>query len=57
MSHADYYQNGNHSACDTINSPLSTTLSPHAGLCSVEHFDRRLRCATPTVMHFSSLRD
>ncbi|MDR2440369.1 MAG: hypothetical protein LBE12_13495 [Planctomycetaceae bacterium] len=24
MSQADYYQNGNHSACDTINSPLST---------------------------------
>ncbi|MDR2440309.1 MAG: hypothetical protein LBE12_13195 [Planctomycetaceae bacterium] len=26
MSQADYYQNGNHSACDTLNSPLSTTV-------------------------------
>ncbi|MDR2439573.1 MAG: hypothetical protein LBE12_09435 [Planctomycetaceae bacterium] len=24
MSQADYYQNGNHSACDTIHSQLST---------------------------------
>ncbi|MDR2440653.1 MAG: hypothetical protein LBE12_14925 [Planctomycetaceae bacterium] len=24
MSQADYYQNGNHSACDTLHSPLST---------------------------------
>ncbi|MDR2440327.1 MAG: hypothetical protein LBE12_13285 [Planctomycetaceae bacterium] len=37
----------------TIHSQLSTT----SGLCSVGHFDRRLRCATPTVMHISSLRD
>ncbi|MDR2440738.1 MAG: hypothetical protein LBE12_15355 [Planctomycetaceae bacterium] len=40
----------------TINSPLSI-ISPHAGLCSVGHFDRRLRFATPTVMHISSLRE
>ncbi|MDR2441196.1 MAG: hypothetical protein LBE12_17685 [Planctomycetaceae bacterium] len=24
MPQADYYQNGNHSACDTLNSQLST---------------------------------
>ncbi|MDR2437801.1 MAG: hypothetical protein LBE12_00330 [Planctomycetaceae bacterium] len=24
MSQADYYQNGNHSACGTLNYPLST---------------------------------
>ncbi|MDR2439880.1 MAG: hypothetical protein LBE12_10985 [Planctomycetaceae bacterium] len=35
--------------------PLSTLhsqliISPRAGLCSVGHFDRRLRFATPTVL-------
>ncbi|MDR2438715.1 MAG: hypothetical protein LBE12_05010 [Planctomycetaceae bacterium] len=34
MSQADYYQNGNHSACGTLNYPLSTTLTPLAGLRS-----------------------
>ncbi|MDR2437934.1 MAG: hypothetical protein LBE12_01010 [Planctomycetaceae bacterium] len=40
MSQADYYQNGNHSACDTIHSqlstlnfPLSTTAKPYVGRC------------------------
>ncbi|MDR2441107.1 MAG: hypothetical protein LBE12_17235 [Planctomycetaceae bacterium] len=45
-----------HYPLSTLNYPLSIIL-PHAGLCSVGHFDRRLRCATPTVMHISSLRD
>ncbi|MDR2441310.1 MAG: hypothetical protein LBE12_18270 [Planctomycetaceae bacterium] len=63
MPQADYYHNGNNSACGTIHSQLSTLnyqlsiISPRAGLCSVGYFDRRLRCATPTVMHISSLWD
>ncbi|MDR2439000.1 MAG: hypothetical protein LBE12_06495 [Planctomycetaceae bacterium] len=42
----------------TINSPLSTinNLAP-CGALLWRDFDRRLRCATPTVMHISSLRD
>ncbi|MDR2441276.1 MAG: hypothetical protein LBE12_18090 [Planctomycetaceae bacterium] len=34
MSQADYYQNGNHSACDTIHYPLSTLHYSMLGLIS-----------------------
>ncbi|MDR2440748.1 MAG: hypothetical protein LBE12_15405 [Planctomycetaceae bacterium] len=36
MSQSDYYQNGNHSACDTIHSQLSTpnySMLPFQGVC------------------------
>ncbi|MDR2440792.1 MAG: hypothetical protein LBE12_15635 [Planctomycetaceae bacterium] len=45
-----------HYPLSTLHSQLSI-ISPRVGLCYVGHFDRRLRCATPTVMHISSLRD
>ncbi|MDR2439941.1 MAG: hypothetical protein LBE12_11295 [Planctomycetaceae bacterium] len=56
MSQADYYQNGNHSACDTIHSPLLSR--PMRGFDKGDEvLIRRLRYATPTVMPISSLRD
>ncbi|MDR2439815.1 MAG: hypothetical protein LBE12_10660 [Planctomycetaceae bacterium] len=38
MSQADYYQNGNNSACDIINSPLSTKYVGFIGRCLFEIF-------------------
>ncbi|MDR2441502.1 MAG: hypothetical protein LBE12_19240 [Planctomycetaceae bacterium] len=52
MSHANYYLNGNNSACGTINSPLSTInyqlLSrPCRAFCNREFLIRRLRISPP----------
>jgi hypothetical protein len=50
--------NGNNSACElsTLNSPLSTIISPLQGFGKMGKFlIRRLRFASPPVMHFTPL--
>ncbi|MDR2440163.1 MAG: hypothetical protein LBE12_12460 [Planctomycetaceae bacterium] len=42
MSQADYYLNGNNSACDTINSPLSTLNSQLLLILNTKNFSIRL---------------
>ncbi|MDR2440152.1 MAG: hypothetical protein LBE12_12400 [Planctomycetaceae bacterium] len=42
MSQADYYPNGNHSACDTIHFPFSTIILPLQGIVCWESFRRAL---------------
>ncbi|MDR2440791.1 MAG: hypothetical protein LBE12_15630 [Planctomycetaceae bacterium] len=58
MSQADYYLNDNNSACNTINYPLST-LNYYLALAGLwkrrEFLLRRLRFASPPVMHFTPL--